>query len=118
MAAGGLIMIFAASFWSAFAGMMVLGTGMGIANAAVFEMVPRVIPDAVGGAPGWISGIGGAGTLVILPVLGTFVDLYGAIGYARGFVFFVILSAICVAISFVLRSKEDSAPEAAQTVAH
>lgn len=118
MAVGGLIMTFAASFWPAFAGMMVLGTGMGIANAAVFEMVPRLVPDAVGGASGWISGIGGAGTLVILPILGTFVDLYGDVGYARGFVVFAVLSAICVAIAFVLRSKEKSTAEATEAVVH
>lgn len=118
MAAGGLLMTFAASFWPAFVGMLVLGTGMGIANAAVFEMVPRLIPDAVGGASGWISGIGGAGTLIILPVLGTFVDVYGAIGYARGFVVFAVLSAICVTIAVALRSQEDSTAEATEAVVH
>ena len=117
MAAGGAIMTFATGFWSAFAGMMVLGTGMGVANAAVFEMVPRLVPDAVGGASGWISGIGGAGTLLILPLLGTFVDRYGAIGYARGFVVFAVLSAICVAVALLLRTRDDTSDGAATAMA-
>jgi NNP family nitrate/nitrite transporter-like MFS transporter len=41
MALGSVIMTFATGFWPAIAGMMVLGTGMGIANAAVFEPVRR-----------------------------------------------------------------------------
>lgn len=86
-----------------FVGMMILGTGMGIANAAVFELVPKYVPDAVGGASGWIGGIGGAGTLIVLPILGVFVDLYGQIGYARGFVVIAGLSAACVAVTIALK---------------
>lgn len=116
---GGLVMTFANGFWLAFAGMMILGTGMGVANAAVFEMVPRFVPEAVGGASGWISGIGGAGTLVILPLLGAFVDAYGAMGYARGFIVFVVLSAVCVAIATLLHRTSTPAPEdGGQAVIH
>lgn len=104
MALGGAIMTIATGFWPATLGMMVLGTGMGIANAAVYELVPKFVPNAVGGASGWISGIGGGGTLVILPLLGLFVDLYGDIGYARGFAVFVALSLLCVAVASALKS--------------
>jgi NNP family nitrate/nitrite transporter-like MFS transporter len=103
MAVGALMLTVFSSFLYAFLGMMILGTGMGVANAAVFELVPKYIPDAVGGASGWIGGIGGAGTLIILPVLGKFVDIYGQIGYARGFVVFIVLSAVCAAISYALK---------------
>lgn len=103
MALGGLILTLSTTFYPSFLGMMILGTGMGVANAAVFELVPKYIPDAVGGASGWIGGIGGAGTLIIIPLLGAFVDIYGQIGYARGFIVFVILSTICAAISYALK---------------
>ena len=103
MALGGLVLTLSTTFYAAFTGMMILGTGMGVANAAVFELVPKYIPDAVGGASGWIGGIGGAGTLIIIPLLGAFVDMYGAIGYARGFIVFVLLSAICAGISYALK---------------
>jgi len=103
MTVGALLLTVFSSFFYALLGMMILGTGMGVANAAVFELVPKYIPDAVGGASGWIGGIGGAGTLIILPVLGKLVDIYGQIGYARGFVVFIVLSAICAAISYGLK---------------
>jgi NNP family nitrate/nitrite transporter-like MFS transporter len=103
MALGGAIMTVATGFWAAVVGMMVLATGMGIANAAVFELVPTFVPEAVGGASGWISGIGGGGTLIILPVLGLFVDVYGNIGYARGFAVFAVLSVICAVVAIALK---------------
>lgn len=104
MVAGAGILTLSSSAVPAFIGMMVLGTGMGIANAAVFELVPVYVPEAVGGASGWIGGLGGAGTLVIIPALGGFVDTYGQAGYARGFVLVVALSAVCAAICFGLRT--------------
>lgn len=103
MVAGSGILAVASSVGPAVTGMMILGTGMGVANAAVFEMVPVYVPDAVGGASGWIGGLGGAGTLVILPVLGVFVDVYGRVGYARGFVVLLVLSAVCALLSYGLK---------------
>lgn len=103
MALGALVLTWSTTFYISFIGMMILGTGMGVANAAVFELVPKYIPDAVGGASGWIGGIGGAGTMIIIPALGFFVDTYGQIGYARGFILFVILSALCAAISYGMK---------------
>ncbi|HET7324350.1 MAG TPA: MFS transporter, partial [Halococcus sp.] len=88
-------------------------------NAAVFELVPKFVPEAVGGASGWISGIGGGGTLVILPIMGLFVDVYGEIGYARGFAVFVALSILCVGVAFALKVLvSESAESAAETPVH
>jgi len=119
MAAGAALLTVTTAPLVAFLGMMILGTGMGVANAAVFELVPVYIPDAVGGASGWIGGLGGAGTLVMLPALGLFVDAYGKVGYARGFILFVFLSAICAGISYVLKIKAPSSRQSAgQTPVH
>lgn len=118
MAVGSAIMAVATGLWPALGGMLVLGTGMGIANAAVFELVPKLVPDAVGGASGWISGIGGAGTLVILPVMGLVVSRYGTIGYARGFAVFVVLSLACVVVAVRLRPHTDEAAAATETALH
>lgn len=111
MAVGAVVMTIATEFWSAFIGMMILGTGMGIANAAVFELVPKFVPEAVGGASGWISGVGGGGTLIILPALGYYVDFFGQIGYARGFSLFVVLSMICVAVAVALKIYDPGTSE-------
>lgn len=103
MLAGGCVMTVCTSVALACFGMFLLGSGMGVANAGIFALVPKYIPNAVGGASGWISGVGGAGTLIVLPVLGGFVDVMGPIGYARGFVIFVILSGLCVSVAYMLR---------------
>lgn len=113
MVVGAGIVTFSETFVPSFVGMMVVGTGMGVVNAAVFELVPKYVPEAVGGASGWIGGIGGAGTLTVLPILGVFVDVYGEIGYARGFVVIASLSAICVAISIALKFVGPDASQAA-----
>jgi len=119
MAVGAAVMTVAVGFWPAVLGMMILGTGMGIANAAVFELVPKFVPEAVGGASGWISGIGGGGTLIILPALGYYTDVFGRIGYARGFSLFVVLSAICAAVSLGLKRYEpDVDADADETPVH
>lgn len=119
MVLGAAVITLSELFVPALVGMLVLGTGMGVANAAVFELVPKYVPEAVGGASGWISGIGGAGTLVILPVMGAFVDVYGQIGYARGFVVFVVLSAACAATAYWLKSTvSDAGAPAAEPPAH
>lgn len=39
-----------------------------------------------------------------VPAHRTFVDVFGEIGYARGFVVFVILSALCALVSYGLRA--------------
>lgn len=103
MAVGAALLTAYSGAVAAFCGMMILGTGMGLANAAIFELVPKYVPDAVGGASGWIGGVGGAGTLIILPVLGAFVDAQGDIGYARGFSVFIVLSLVCAGTAYRLR---------------
>ncbi|MBW3555025.1 MAG: hypothetical protein KY466_16075 [Gemmatimonadetes bacterium] len=37
--------------------------------------------------------------------LDSFVDVFGDIGYARGFALFVLLSVVCAVISFGLRTR-------------
>lgn len=111
MAIGALVLTFSSSIYPSFIGMMIIGTGMGVANAAVFGLVPKYVPDAVGGASGWIGGVGGAGTLIIIPLLGLFVDSFGQIGYARGFIVFVILSSFCALVSIALNLRNKNKNE-------
>jgi len=105
MAVGAAVLMAAEAVPTTVLGMTILGTGMGIANAAVFQLVPKYVPEAIGGASGWIGGIGGLGTLLILPAFGMFVDAMGQIGYARGFAVLLILSGICAAISAILNKR-------------
>jgi len=78
---------------------VLLAVGMGVANAAVFQLVPKYVPEAVGGASGLVGGLGAFGGFVVPPVLGVFVDVYGTSGYATGFAVFVVLAFVSVALS-------------------
>jgi NNP family nitrate/nitrite transporter-like MFS transporter len=87
------------------AGEVIIALGMGIANAAVFKLVPKYVPEAVGGASGWVGGLGAFGGFVVPPVLGFFRDWLGHIGYARGFIVYVLLGLASLAISEILRRR-------------
>jgi MFS transporter, NNP family, nitrate/nitrite transporter len=89
---------------------ILLATGMGINNAAVFKLVPYYIPKAIGGAAGWIGGIGAFGGFVIPPMMGEIVDLYGKTGYATGFIIFTILAIFSLLIVIgLLKMKRNKA---------
>ncbi len=91
---GALLMVAVGqSFVLAFSGQMLLALGMGFANAAVFKLVPKYSPSAVGGAAGIVGGLGAFGGFVIPPFMGLFIQLGGVAGYSRGFWVFVILAA-------------------------
>ncbi len=99
---GALILFFAHSFGISLFGEVVIGAGMGVANAAVFKLVPKYVPKATGGAAGWVGGLGAFGGFVVPPLLGIFVDHYGDAGYAKGFIVYVFLAVISIITSFVL----------------
>lgn len=99
---GALIILFTNSFGISLTGEIIIGAGMGIANAAVFKLVPKYVPTAAGGAAGWVGGLGAFGGFLVPPILGTFVDHYGIAGYAKGFIVYVILAVISIIISFIL----------------
>jgi NNP family nitrate/nitrite transporter-like MFS transporter len=98
----------------ALAGEMVLALGMGFANAAVFKLVPKYSPAAVGGAAGIVGGLGAFGGFVIPLIMGLFVKINGQPGYAQGFSVFVVMAVLALILFAVLNRY---APvEAAKTV--
>ena len=100
---GALIMMLPPhSFFVPFTGQMLLALGMGFANAAVFKLVPKYTPAAVGGAAGIVGGLGAFGGFAIPPVMGLFVKLYGNGGYASGFSVFLVLSVVALILFAVL----------------
>jgi len=84
-------------------GVVLLALGMGVSNAAVFKLMPQYVPQAVGGAAGWIGGLGAFGGFVIPPVLGEFVRAQGSTGYATGFVSFIFLAALSLGLAYGLK---------------
>lgn len=102
---GAIFMTFAGSITMAVIGVLLLGTGMGVANAAVFKIVPNVVPDAIGGASGWIGGLGAFGGFVIPPLMASFIDKSGKdlSGFPKGFVIFIALIAISLLIMWLFK---------------
>jgi NNP family nitrate/nitrite transporter-like MFS transporter len=96
---GALMLTYVEDFNYALAGELLIALGMGVGNAAVFKMVPKYVPDAVGGAAGLVGGLGALGGFVIPPFLGAVVDAMGERGYAGGFFAYVVLAAIAIVIS-------------------
>ncbi|MCK9270753.1 MAG: MFS transporter [Bacteroidales bacterium] len=86
---------------------VLLAAGMGVANAAVFKLVPVYVSKAVGGAAGWVGGLGAFGGFALPPIMGAIAGKYGHIGYARGFIPFVALALINVIIIWVLINNKN-----------
>ncbi len=100
-----IILSFTQSVLPGFFLVILLAIGMGLNNAAVFKLVPDYVPKAIGGAAGWIGGLGAFGGFVIPPVMGAVAGAYGKIGYAYGFFVFVILGILNLGIITYLFKK-------------
>ncbi len=113
---GAVLMVLATdAFGIAVAGQMILALGMGFANAAVFKLVPKYSPKAVGGAAGIVGGLGAFGGFVIPPLMGLFVKLNGPRGYSHGFAIFVGLALLALFLFFVLQRHMSVRGQAAAT---
>ena len=88
-----------------------MAVGMGVSNAAVFKLVPTYVPKAVGGAAGWVGGLGAFGGFAIPPVMGLIADQMGLIGYVRGFLVFIVLALIGLGVVLVLRRSRPTSEQ-------
>ena len=115
MLSGALLMTVAREYELAIPGIVLLAVGMGICNAAVFKIVPQVVPQAVGGAAGWVGGLGAFGGFAIPPAMAFAVRDLGTRGYAIGFVVFIFLALVSLVVAWVLKygTREGKAPAAA-----
>ncbi len=101
---GAIVVILAgnSNFMMSLIGEILMGAGMGVANGAVFKLVPKYVPHATGGAAGWVGGLGAFGGFVVPPILGMFVEKFGVLGYSKGFAVYVVLAIVSIIISIVL----------------
>jgi MFS transporter, NNP family, nitrate/nitrite transporter len=107
--AGALMLTFVVKFSLALGGELLIALGMGVGNAAVFKMVPKYVPDAVGGAAGIVGGLGALGGFIIPPFLGAVVDALGSQGYAGGFFCYVVLALMAIGVSLYFWRLDRSA---------
>ena len=104
---GAILLFFSyGHFWLSAIGEIIVGAGMGVANAAVFKLVPKYVPHDTGGAAGWVGGLGAFGGFVVPPILGIFVDKLGTVGYAKGFIVYIVLAIISMIISYVFLKQK------------
>jgi len=102
---GALIIGFTSALQLAILGVVLMALGMGVCNAAVFKLVPQEIPDAIGGAAGWVGGLGAFGGFVMPNLLAFFVTKFSSnIGYARGFLSFVVLATLSALMIFLINA--------------
>lgn len=114
MLLGAVGMTISQSFALSLIAVIIMAVGMGIGNAAVFKLVPQYVTQAVGGASGWVGGLGAFGGFTIPPILGAIVAAQGKSGYSAGFALFVGLGLLALVLAFVLRSTHRTAVAAAQ----
>jgi NNP family nitrate/nitrite transporter-like MFS transporter len=73
---------------------VILSLSMGICAGSIFKLVPIYVPEALGGAAGWIGGLGAFGSFALPPILGMFVTMQGRRGYKNGFIVYTGLALI------------------------
>ena len=110
------LMIGARDYQLAIPGEILLAFGMGICNAAVFKMVPQAVPKAVGGAAGWVGGLGAFGGFAIPPILAFAVRDLGKPGYSIGFVVYLFLALLSLFMVWILKYSEAESAEAVPQV--
>jgi NNP family nitrate/nitrite transporter-like MFS transporter len=109
MLVGALVMTGSTQFELALPGEILLAVGMGVCNAAVFKLVPQAVPQAVGGAAGWVGGLGALGGFVLPPVMGFGVSNLGKRGYQIGFIVFVFLAIFALSMVWILKYTREGA---------
>lgn len=115
MMVGALVMVDAHQYELAIPGIVLMAFGMGVSNAGVFKIVPQAVPQAVGGAAGWVGGLGAFGGFVIPPVLAFAVNDLGRRGYAIGFIVFVFFALFALSMAWILKYMPESAREQSHT---
>jgi NNP family nitrate/nitrite transporter-like MFS transporter len=116
---GAILMTFSAAFAVVVVGEVLVAVGMGVNNAAVFGMLPKYVPHAVGGSSGLIGGLFALGGFAVPPLLGQFVAWLGPAGYAWGFSVYIGLAIISIGLTALLMAarRRESGTGAAATKA-
>lgn len=93
---GSFMVTISSAIIGAVAGVLLMGIGMGVGNAAVFKLVPKAAPESIGGVAGWVGGLGAFGGFVIPLALALFLTdgVEQDHGYGTGFSLFIILALL------------------------
>lgn len=101
-----IIMAFVHNLYISIFCVTIIAITFGMNNASVMRLVPEYIHKSVGGASGWIGGLGAFGGFVFPPILGEVASKMGITGYYRGFLTFSVLSIISIIVSYLVLIKK------------
>ena len=93
----------ALSFWSAIIVMFLIMANLGMANGAVFQLVPQRFSKDIGIMTGIVGAAGGLGGVAILQILGTSTLIFG--NYTIGFVLIGGLALIAIVGLTLVKSR-------------
>ena len=74
--------------------------------------MPLYVPQAVGGASGWIGGLGAFGGFAIPPMMAFAVRDLGKAGYSIGFVVYLFLALLSLFMAWILKYSEAESNDA------
>ncbi|MDL2059658.1 MFS transporter [Mesosutterella sp. AGMB02718] len=83
-----------------FAVSVVIAVAFGFNNAAVMKLIPVYVQKSVGGASGWVGGLGAFGGFVFPPLLGQFVAMSPEHGFGWGFLLFTALAVVNMLLNY------------------
>lgn len=101
-----IIMAFVHNLYISIFCVTIIAITFGMNNASVMRLVPEYIHKSVGGASGWIGGLGAFGGFVFPPIFGEVASKMGITGYYRGFLTFSVLSIISIIVSYLVLIKK------------
>lgn len=101
-----IVMAFVHNLYISIFSVAIIAVTFGMNNASVMRLVPEYIHKSVGGASGWIGGLGAFGGFVFPPILGEIASRMGITGYYRGFLTFSILSVVSILITYLFLIKK------------
>ncbi len=109
-AIGSLILALFSSIGMSVVGLILMTLGMGIVNAGVFKLVPAYVPHAIGGAAGWVGGLGALGGYVLPKILSLFrtAGIEKDPGFLQGFYVFFVLSILSLLLVALLKPAKAS----------
>lgn len=90
-------------FWAAITVMFLIMANLGMANGAVFQLVPQRFSKDIGIMTGIIGAAGGLGGVAILQILGTSTLIFG--DYSIGFILIATMVLVAIAGVSLVKSR-------------
>lgn len=100
LAVAGILMTLPLGTVGLFVVSLVIAVAFGYNNGATMKLVPVYVSKGVGGANGWVGGLGAFGGFVIPPLMGHVVVLSPDHGYGLGFLIFTGLAVLNIIINY------------------